>query len=195
MLKPTINHCKTNPDALWFKQMQPVTVCPSDCDAVGVRPWHIVRCHPQHLLPVRLRISLLADTYSPSYEKIGKTGVLQRPLFPGYLFAKFYEEPQPSILSGIFGILRTQPLLRFGAYSEPETMTDHEIDDVRRWVSAGAEPTEVRQARSGDYVEGPCGIRGTLMRDGSHWYVVTDILLRAVRVRVDGPNSVRLLDI
>ena len=166
--------------------MNQVTSGYGSFDAVGDRPWHVVRVSPQRLPPARLRVSILAETYVPlvpsPHKRSDSNSFRPRPLFSGYLFARFYESETPwRALREIAGVIQSQPLLRFGA-DPPVTLTDAEIAQIRELEQMRAVPVD-RMPEIGDRVMGPCGIEGLLTRDiHGHWWITAEILHRPVRV-------------
>jgi len=73
------------------------------------------------------------------------------PTFPGYLFARFTTpfKSWPFALPDLRGVVRSQPLLKFGLH--PYTLTLEDIERIKAMVAMGFEPVEV-MPKTGDQV-------------------------------------------
>lgn len=98
--------------------------------------WYALRVQPKH---ERISASFLAekgiDHLSPFYTEIRRwskrNSAIERPLFPGYIFARFSYNERSSVLEtiGITGIVKFGPV--------PLSVPDYEISDIRAAIEAG----------------------------------------------------------
>jgi transcription antitermination factor NusG len=130
------------------------------------------------------------EAYLPAYEEVHqwkdrKKAVLM-PLFPGYVFARFHDEPGTRLrvlqVSGVVCIL--------GRDGRIESVPEVQIDSVRAMLNANAALVHPF-LREGDWVRikrGPLnGIEGILVRAAHRFRVVVSIslLARSVATEVD----------
>lgn len=116
--------------------------------------------------------------------------ILERPLFPGYLFVRFAPSPE-----GYIRIANTEGVARIlgNRWDELHPIPDQQVEAVRRIVSASNEARSLPWIRVGDRVRivaGPLAdLEGLVQawRGGRATFVVSvDLLQRSVGVEVAG---------
>lgn len=129
----------------------------------------------EQFLPVQKTTSKWSD----------RTKVLERPLFPNYVFCRMDRGSARAVLATP-GVVR---IVGFGG--KPYPVRDEEILAIQRLVSAGCEAVAVAQPKIGERVrvlEGPLkGITGTLTRikNRSHLVVTIEAIMKSVAIVVD----------
>ena len=130
------------------------------------------------------------EQFFPSYEQQRRSrgtqiGMVQRPLFPGYVFCRYIRVPR-------YRILATPAVIRLvGAGNMLISIPDVEIDAIRRVVDSGlhSEPWKFLQVGQAVIVNrgALCGVRGTLVsvRRGMRLLISIALLGRSVAVEVD----------
>lgn len=115
-----------------------------------------------------------------------RTKTIERPVFPGYLFARFDPEMQKRDILAVPGVLRI-----LGA-PDPIAVKDDEIENIRRLVEAG--PVLPCGPVVGETVvvrKGPlAGVIGTVQKIKGAFRVVVNVHLlnRAVAAEVDADS-------
>lgn len=147
--------------------------------------WFVLTTKPQHeFIASRMLSESDILSYLPIYQSRSRwsdrTKLLPRPLFPRYLFAQF-ERPRRAAVLRTPGILS---ILQFCGL--PATVTDSEVEQIRRMEAESAIPWENSVPRIGDEVEihsGPLrGMRGRLIevKDVLNFVVRIDMLGRSI---------------
>ena len=130
------------------------------------------------------------EQFFPSYEEQRRSrgsqiGMVQRPLFPGYVFCRYIRVPR-------YRILATPAVIRLvGAGNTLISIPDVEIEAIRRVVNSGlySEPWKFLQVGQAVIVNRGAlsGVQGTLVSVGRGMRLLVSIGLlgRAVAVEVD----------
>jgi transcription antitermination factor NusG len=108
----------------------------SDLAITELPLWYALSVQPKH---ERLSGSLLAEKgieqFSPFYTEVRRwskrNSVIERPLFPRYIFARFAYNDRSSVLEtlGVTGVVKFGPV--------PLSVPDYEIDSIRTALEAG----------------------------------------------------------
>lgn len=159
--------------------------------------WYALYCRPQHEKTVET--GLLAEhvgCFYPSYFESSRWSdrrkQVERPLFPGYVFARFAagsaEEYAARQVRGCLGVL--------GTYTGPIPIADSEIAAIQQLLALGvpmhAEP--FHEFRAGDTVEiayGPfVGLRGVIERrkKGTRLIVAITAIRMAQSIELDAES-------
>jgi transcriptional antiterminator NusG len=155
-----------------------------------LHPWYAIRTKSNQ---ERIAAVSLAnkgyDSYLPYYAgldgRVDRTVVIERPLFPGYLFCRFDAKFRMPIITtpGIVCIL--------GFGSGPLPVAESEIEAIRTVLSSGLAAQPRAFLREGQWIRvtGGCmkGVEGILLEEKSHWRLVISvtILQRSVSVEID----------
>jgi transcription antitermination factor NusG len=164
--------------------------------AAAYSPWRALIVQPQRELAVLSRMEYgRVDAYVPTVagestwsDRKKKT---QRPLFSGYVFARFEQHDRAFVYSLSPWIVTG---LEFGG--ELATITEQEIAHLRALVSSGLPLSQGKVLHAGDRVlvtRGPLkGVEGRLERVGDGVYVSISFTMlgRAVRAKVT-PDQLR----
>lgn len=158
--------------------------------ATEEEPWVAVQTKPRY---ERISAQLLSEkgflyflpTYFERRRWSDRTKILEKPLFPGYIFCRTSLESVGSLLT-TSGVLRV-----IGCSNRPEPIPDWEIEAIQRLVSSGVRVQRHEYLQVGTRVRlcsGPlAGTEGLLARkkDNCRLVVSVDLLRRSVSVEVD----------
>ena len=153
-------------------------------------PWFAVTVRPQHENSaynglLAKGIEALLPTYKSFREWSDRKVVLDRPLFPGYVLARFDWTGRTPVLS----IPSIKSIVSFG--SQPAPIHDDEITVIRRSVASGVriQPWPFLYVGQTVRVErGPLrGVTGILLDSNDDWRLIVSIsiLKRSVAVTLD----------
>ena len=114
-----------------------------------------------------------------------RSKVLDMPLFPGYVFCRFSQAQRMMALSapGVTSIV--------GFGGQDAVVEEHELDSVRRMLTAGLAVEPWPHVQTGHIVEirsGPLsGLRGQVVREKGQWRLVVnvDLLQRSVSAELE----------
>jgi transcription antitermination factor NusG len=152
--------------------------------------WYAVRTFPKH---ERTTAAIFANKgiehFHPTYRARARWSdrlkTLERPLFPGYLFARI---AYPERLL----VLNTPSVIGIVSHGRHETpIPDQDIENVRRMIASGLPLLPWPRLVPGQQVRilyGPLeGLRGTLIRARNVWRMVVSVpmLQRSVLAEVD----------
>ncbi len=155
-----------------------------------LHPWYAIRTKSNQERVASLSLANKGyDCYLPSYTERGhrtdRIVILERPLFPGYLFCRFDVRYRMPIITtpGIMSIL--------GFGSEPLAIAETEIKAIQLLLGSGCAAKPCPFLRKGQRirVNSGCmkGLEGILMEQKSSWRLVISvtILQRSVSVEID----------
>ncbi len=155
-------------------------------------PWYAlhVRSNAERKVQELLRRQGIFE-YLPLYEEkrrwSDRIQAVERPVFPGYLFAEFDPERNKR------AVLSTAGVLRILGSPDPQPVDDGELDSIRRLVEAAAVLTPCAPAVGQKVIvtDGPLmGVIGTVQKLKGVCRVVVsvDLLGRAVAAEVDAES-------
>jgi len=152
--------------------------------------WYALTVKPQHekAAAEQLRFKGL-ETYLPMYRTrrrwSDRVKTIQLPLFPQYIFSRFYYADR-------IRILETASILSIVSFGGvPCPVEARQLEGLRAIVGSGLPYCPWQLLRAGERVQicaGPLeGVEGVLAREKSEWRVVVnlELLQRAVAVEVD----------
>ena len=155
-----------------------------------LHPWYAIRTKSNQERITSLSLANKGyDCYLPSYNERGRLTdrlvVLERPLFPGYLFCRFDVKLRMPILTtpGIMSIL--------GCGSKPLPIAESEITAIQTLLGSGCAAKPCPFIRKGQRIRvmSGCmkGLEGILLEQKSTWRLVISvtILQRSVSVEID----------
>ena len=152
--------------------------------------WYVVRCASQRERSVRAALGLhglatLLPSYRESVRWSDRVKVVERLLFPGYLFVRCSFDELPFVLSfgGVVGVLDNN--LR------PRAVADSEVDNLELVISSlsNVEPAAFVAGDQVTIAAGPLkGVSGVIVRSGSKMRLVVavEMLGRGVSVEMSG---------
>lgn len=163
--------------------------------------WHVAYTYPRHEKAVTEHLKgrsfeIFLPTYRHANRWKDRRVVLELPLFPGYVFARFRDSERGKVLA-VPGIIRI-----LSQHGRPAPVSDAEIDAIRICVTNGTELERHHFVAVGDRVrvrEGSFeGLEGFVVRNGNGQKVVVSISLirQSVALEIDsrlleavGPKS------
>lgn len=152
--------------------------------------WTRSQCEPKVEEELgRRRVAVFLPRVRVASRRTDRRVVLDRPLFPGYLFVRFAPSRDTYLsIASAEGVVR---VLGEG-WDSLHPIPDAQVEAVQRLVSAGERPVALPWLRTGERVRivaGPlAGVEGVLQaRRGSRgtFVVSVDLLRRSVGVEVD----------
>jgi transcription antitermination factor NusG len=152
--------------------------------------WYAIRTKPNH---EKASFTILTNkgyqSYLPAYSErrrwSDRTVIVERPLFPGYLFSRFDPIHRMPILTAT-GVIS---VLGFGGDLHP--IPQEEIDGVKTVLRSGLAVQACPFLREGQRirVSGGAlqGLEGVLLRQKSEWRIVVSVTLlqRSISVEID----------
>ncbi len=158
--------------------------------------WSAVQVLPQHEKKVAVMLGYKGyEHFLPIYNITRKWSdrikIIERPLFPGYVFCRIQGTQLRPILA-TSGVTR---IVSFGG--KPCPVSDEEIGDLQRVVRYASNAGPVPHLQVGqkvEVIEGPlAGVVGTLaLIKNRHRLVISiDLILRSISIDID-PNAVRV---
>lgn len=163
-----------------------------EAHAACLLPWYALRVRSNHERTVQSDLrERCIEEFLPSYQSVKKwsdrTKITERPLFPGYIFARFLDVPTVLSVNGVCGVL--------GGNLTPATISAAEIESVKLVVSSllPVQPIELLPSAfaAGDRVtinEGALrGCTGFVQRHakGTRLIVTIEMLHRGVAVEIE----------
>lgn len=159
--------------------------------------WFAVQVAPQHeqkvsaLLQYKGQEQFLPTSKSQRHWS-DRTKLLQRPLFPGYLFCR-------ATRSSFAAILNTPGVYRLVCFGgRPYPIPDFEIDALRQLAASGRDISDVSYLSIGQKVQvsaGPlAGLNGiiTRLKNRDRLIVSIEIIMRSVSVEITSSDIVAL---
>ena len=158
----------------------------------GAKSWYALAVKPQYEFRVFRGLGEVADVegFLPSYKDkriwSDRTKVVDAPLFPGYVFARFdYPGDRVPVLrvAGVRSIV--------GLGHAPSPLPEEEIDGIRTVANSGFPVRPWPFLRTGQRVRighGPlCGVEGIILAQKDEWQMVVsvELLQRSISVMLD----------
>ena len=152
--------------------------------------WCVVQVAPQSEKSVGSILEykgyqLFAPTYLSRTQWSDRIKILERPLFPGYVFVRMPETTVEGLVCSTPGVVR---ILSFGG--RPSTVPDSEIDAIRKFTLLG-QPLPARHFMVGQKVEirdGPfAGIIGIVkqVKDRACLFISVQLISQSIYIDVD----------
>ena len=163
----------------------------------GASPWYAIRCAPNRERSIRAALGRHGfESYLPAYtERVrwsDRVKLIERLLFPGYLFVRSREEWAGVLqVSGVLGALPSS--------LKPVAIAESEIASVELVISSCLSFESVPAFAAGDRVTmaaGPLkGASGVVVRDGAQARLIVSVAMmgRAVSVEVAPSDLERCL--
>jgi transcription termination/antitermination protein NusG len=154
--------------------------------------WYVAHVKSHHENNVATELTIRGvDNYLPCYEELhewkDRRQSVRLPLFPGYVFTRFFDSPETRL-----SILRTNGIVRLlGLGKTIEAVPDPEMEAVRRLVESTLPCYAHPFLREGDRIRvkrGPLrGTEGFLVRVKNHTRLVVSVSLlsRSVAAEVN----------
>lgn len=179
-----------NPTALSDRPAEPAG---AQAEQTGDVRWYAIWTRSRHEKIVREQLQQKSiESFLPTFAvwsrwKDRKKRV-ERPLFPGYCFARFNALERLPVLTcnGVVQIV--------GNEGVPSAIPNEEIDSIRRLVESELSYDPCPLVKEGDpvkVVSGPLrGVVGRLKRKGAHYrlFLAVDLIGQAVSVEVDAAD-------
>lgn len=153
-------------------------------------PWHAIRTRPNHeRIAARSLDNKGFEQFVPYYKSrrswSDRTVVLERPLFPGYVFCRFDPATRLPIVTapGVVSIV--------GFGEQPAFVPDEEVSALQTLTISGLGLQACPSPKAGERVRITVGVlqgvQGILLKYKSDWRLIVsvNILQRAVSVEID----------
>ena len=152
--------------------------------------WYAIRTFPNHERTTAAifhnkEIPYFFPTYRSRSRWHDRTKTLDRPLFPGYLFARMDYSQRPAVLS----TPSVRSIVSHGRHESP--IPDSDIEYIRRMIASGLPLLPWPALAPGQSVRilhGPlAGLSGTLVRAKNVWRMVVSVSLlqRSIAAEID----------
>jgi len=177
--------CPESPVSITTLEMQPYLNSP------GRVEWYALKVHTrsEDIAAMALRnrgYEPFAPTYPERRKYTDRMKVVETAVFPGYIFCRFNAQSRTPVLSS--------PAVEYivGVAGDPISITDSDMEAIRRAVESGARPTPyLKMGRRVRIEFGPlAGLEGLLTQnDGNEYLTVSvDLLQRSVTVRIEADH-------
>lgn len=167
----------------------------SHCELKSGDDWYVAMTQPRHEKAVAHRLPVSGvECFLPIYDVVrrwkDRKKVVQLPLFPGYVFARFAAHKKLAVISdpGVLGIIS------FGG--EFASVSDSQVSALRISVERRLRMEPYPYLRAGSRVRisngAFAGVEGTLIKSKNRYTFILsiDLIQRSVRVEIEAPDVV-----
>lgn len=164
------------------------------------KAWYALAVKPQHEVRVFEGLTGLDEIegFLPAYKDkriwSDRVKILETPLFPGYVFARF---EYPARRVSVLRVAGVRSIVGFG--HAPSPLADEEIDTIRRLVNSTFPVRPWPFLRAGHRIRighGPLrGVEGIILKQKDEWRMVVsvELLQRSISVVLDRSELSRTL--